>query len=386
MIAVLPFQSSDGSPEARFRAESLSQSIVDRLARVRSISLRRGDVTQRYLEIGQDLSKVSADLSADAIVIGSLSNDGSMITTKIYRSADGSIIDESSYGLDKDSLLRIPEDISLRILGRVVRSVPSEDRNAIARPETTSTEAKRFYDLGRIYLRDRDKLDDAIENFVKAKDLDLYYAKAWAGLAEAYLGKSAPGAPRAQSPHLLFRDAKACAAQALEIDPFLPEAQYSLGLLALKYEWNWNEAEQSFRRALELDPDFVRARSGLINVLAFQSRFEEALQQAGEIRRRDPVSFTSEIELAQIYYRMGDFAKMAELLSELESKNPDNQRVAYLRTYQLLATGKFEDALAIIGPIYENEMICNGYMQARLTVTRLKAAKGRKGAFNDQRN
>ncbi len=355
-IAVLPFRSADGVQENRDLAEGISLSVSDRLVRVRSITLKSGSVTNRYSEGELDLAKIASELSADAIVVGTLSVSDSVpvVITRIYRTADGSFIDESKHNLKSETTLVIAENISMRILGRVINSIPDDDLRALAKPETDSAEAKRFYDTGRILLRDRDKLDEAIDNFIKAKDLDLNYAQAWAGLAEAYLGKSVPGAPRSRSPQQLIQDARSCAAHALEIDPYLADAHYSLGLIALKYEWKWEAAEQSFRRALELDPEFIRARSGLINLFVFQSRFDEALEQANEIRRRDPVSLTSDIELAQIFYRMGDFSRMAEVLSILEEKYPNNQRIAYLRTYQQLAVGRFDEALMIIGPIYHN--------------------------------
>src|SRR5216117_2944681 len=65
------------------------------------------------------------------------------------------------------------------------------------------------------------------------------------------------GSPRDFRPH-----AAAEAIKALQLDPRSAEAHAALGY-ARHYDWQWNEAEKEFRRAVELNPSYalVRTRS-----------------------------------------------------------------------------------------------------------------------------
>ena len=54
-----------------------------------------------------------------------------------------------------------------------------------------------------------------------------------------------------------FPRAKAAANKAIEIDNTLAEAHAILGHVIFWYDWDWNAAENQYKRALELDPKLV---------------------------------------------------------------------------------------------------------------------------------
>ena len=96
-------------------------------------------------------------------------------------------------------------------------------------------------------------------------------------MADAYLSQSAPGVTRAITPDQAYKMAKLAAQKALDRDNTLSESYNSLGLISSRYEWNWSEAENHFRTAIKLDPEFLPPRLGLINTLRLQKKFDEAL-------------------------------------------------------------------------------------------------------------
>jgi serine/threonine-protein kinase len=53
--------------------------------------------------------------------------------------------------------------------------------------------------------------------------------------------------------------AEAAAHKALELDNTLAEAHASLAGVLCRYDFEWNAAEQEFKRALELDPEYAEA-------------------------------------------------------------------------------------------------------------------------------
>ena len=45
------------------------------------------------------------------------------------------------------------------------------------------------------------------------------------------------------------------ARQALDIDNSLAEAHTSTGVIKLRYDWDWQQAELEFKTAIEMDPE-----------------------------------------------------------------------------------------------------------------------------------
>ena len=72
--------------------------------------------------------------------------------------------------------------------------------------------------------------------------------------------------------------AVAAARKALEIDNGLAEAHAALAYADL-YNWNWAQAEQRFRKAIELNPSYASAHLWYSHHLSARRRFNEALQE-----------------------------------------------------------------------------------------------------------
>ena len=183
---------------------------------------------------------------------------------------------------------------------------------------TASLEAYHAYVKGRHYWskRDVDGVRAALGYFRQAIDLDPTYALAYVGLAECFLvlrGHSWPCAPDA------LLTAKAAASRALEIDDTIGEAHAALGLIRMTSEWNWVGAEQSFGCAIELAPDYATARNWWANYLAAQGRFDEAVREAAEAVRLDPLSVTWRMGVGHMLFLARRYAESVDTeLSALE--------------------------------------------------------------------
>lgn len=122
--------------------------------------------------------------------------------------------------------------------------------------------------------------------FLDAIRLDPASARAYAGLARAYLFLAHADV----APNEVFPLARAASLQAIRIDPGSPEAHLAHGRVLQLVEWNWPRAEAELRRALELAPNLAEARMSLAHVLVTTGRFEAGLAEIARAREEEPLS------------------------------------------------------------------------------------------------
>ena len=106
-------------------------------------------------------------------------------------------------------------------------------------------DAYELYLKGRFYLNQRTyaEIDKSTEYFERSIEKDPGFALAYAGLADSYLAR-ATGSPQEFDPK-----AKAAASRALELDDDLAEAHAALGAEKADFEYDWQGAEQEFKRS-----------------------------------------------------------------------------------------------------------------------------------------
>lgn len=187
---------------------------------------------------------------------------------------------------------------------------------------TASLEAYHAYVKGRHYWSKRnvDGVRAAIGYFRQAIDLDPTYALAYVGLAECFVVlrmHSWPCAPDA------LLTAKAAASRALEIDDTIAEAHAALGAIRMTSEWNWTGSEQSFGCAIELAPEHATARNWFANYLAAQGRFDDAVREATEAVRLDPLSVAWRMGVGHMLFLARRYAESVD--TELSALEMDSQ-------------------------------------------------------------
>ena len=135
--------------------------------------------------------------------------------------------------------------------------------------------------------------------------------------------------------------------RALSLDADLAEAHAAVGTLAALGEWDWANAEESFQRAIELDPSYVWAYQTYAMHLKAQGRFDEAIVQLLRARRIDPISagLTGLVGLGNLYALNGDLESAARTWQERLELAPENPRVHRSLGNHLCQTGSFDQGL-----------------------------------------
>jgi tetratricopeptide (TPR) repeat protein len=121
-------------------------------------------------------------------------------------------------------------------------------------------EAYNLYLRGRYFWNKRtgEGLRKSIEYYSRAIGKCPDYALAYAGLADSYT--SLPVWTTLPTREFCPKATEA-ALRALEIDDTLAEAHTSLAFLKASFDYDWEDSEKEFKRAIELNPGYAMAHT-----------------------------------------------------------------------------------------------------------------------------
>jgi tetratricopeptide (TPR) repeat protein len=180
---------------------------------------------------------------------------------------------------------------------------PREAQMVLVAPDkgTKSAAALNEFHLGRFWVAKRSArgFSNALTHFEQALEHDPKFPHAHAARAECFNLMASYGHG---TPAELFPLARDAALQALRLNSNVVEAHLALALYQRSYEWNWSGAEESFRRALALDPQNAAAHQWLSSLLSVLGRVDEAVEHAQRAVQLEPSSLSINANLAQRLY------------------------------------------------------------------------------------
>lgn len=315
-LAVLPFFTTSGDPNAAYLAEGIPESLIINLSRLSELRVMAWSTVVRFRGREVDALEIGRDLGVRAIFAGRMYQFGEdlVIKTEMVDVNDGSQLWGAQYRRKLDDLGAIEQELSLEICERLRVRLNEEERRRLAKRYTENAAAYQSYLKGRYYWNQRTAkaLRKAVESFEEAIKLDDGYALAYAGLADCYCLVSIYGAapPKAVMPR-----AKAAAMKALELDDGLAEAHTSLAAALVWFDWDWEASEREFKRAIELNPHYTVAHHWYGSVLlSAQGRFDEALASERRALELEPLSLVVNSNLGFICYQAARFDEAIEHL------------------------------------------------------------------------
>jgi len=210
---------------------------------------------------------------------------------------------------------------------------------------TANPEAYELYLKGRFYWNRRTPADfkKAITFFEQAIAKDPNYALAYSGLADAYTLLTVYSS---EPPRDLMPLAKKAALKALELDDKLAEAHASYGQIVIYYDYEFETAEQQYRRALELNPNYATAHQWLAEYLATVKRFDEALAEIGRALELDPMSVIINRIYADILVDARRFDEAIAQYKKTLQLDPNLPTAHYFLGRAHEAKGEYDQAVA----------------------------------------
>ncbi len=347
-IAVLPFKplvSQESDEQLRL---GMADALVTKLSNLRELTVRPTSAVLQYTDVRQDPIKAGRELGVDSVLDGTIqrSGDGIRVTVQLLRVSDGVPLWADKFDEQFTDIFTIQDSISEQVTRALALKLSSDERSKLAKRYTDNTEAYQAYIKGRYFWdkRTEEGLKIGIEHFQKAIELDPTYALAYAGLADSYNMLSYYGnTPPGQN----FPRARGAATRALELDDTLAEAHTSMAYVKMVYEWDWTGAETEFKRALELNPNYMLAHLWYAEYLRMMGRYEESIAQGEISLRLDPLSVMAHTNLGRTYLMARQPEKAIEHFAEALTFEPTNAfaQISLGRSYA--EQGKFDEGIAI---------------------------------------
>jgi serine/threonine protein kinase/Tfp pilus assembly protein PilF len=348
-IAVLPFENL-GQQSSEYLSDGLTENIINDLSDIRLLRILPRSSVFRFKRAKDDLHTIAQKLSADVLVTGRLvETDGRIqVQAELIDASSDAQIWGHRYDVAAADLMKVETDIA----SAIALKVGVGDTAPIARQETTDAEAYRLYMKGRYYWEQRtsEGLQKAIESFEAAVRLDVRYALAYAGLADAYILETSYAGKR---PEDTYPKALRAAQKALEIDPSLAEAHTSLAAVKEGYDFDWAGAEKEYQQAIHLKPAYVTAHQWYGQHLLARARFDEAETQFSKAQSLDPASLKAQVDTAWLAAYRGKYDLAAAKANRILAESPTYSSALELSGWIYSAKGEHDRAIAAFEKIKE---------------------------------
>ncbi len=318
-IAVLPITSLGGDRDESLEMR-LTDSLITKLAALRQITVRP---TSSVSRISGDLDPIEAGrkLEVDAVLTGrtQAENGRVRLNLQMISVATGEQIWAAQLDGETTQMLAFQDAVADRMLASL--DLPADQAAAFERQPTASSEAFEEFTKGRYFWNKRtgESLRLAIASFENAVRLDPKFADAYVGLADSYFLLVDYSYDVSEQN---VRNANDNLDKALAIDPNLPDAYVTRGLIQTTHDWNWAAAETSFLKATDLAPRSSNARHRYALLLTKLGRFAEAESQIVEARRLDPTSPGINMNLGAVYFFAARYPEAAAQLRKAIDLDP----------------------------------------------------------------
>ncbi|MFQ5799750.1 MAG: protein kinase, partial [Bacteroidota bacterium] len=358
-IAVLYFENLSPDKESDYFCAGMTEDIITDLSKIKVLKVvSRTDVLPfRNKEISTH--RIGEALNVNYILEGSMRKAGERIriTAQLIDVRNGFHLWADRFDRQLENIFDLQNEVSQKIAEALRITLTASEKQALEKKPTENLEAYDFYLRGKDFAWRRSRRDNeyAIEMFLKALAIDANFSLAYTALAESHAYK-----------YLWWEADNSAATKAIEasqkavqLDPDLPEAHFTLGL-AYYIQGRHEEAKDEYQVALSHKPDFYDAYRWLGHMHDILGELEKAAdcyRKAAEIK---PFSEEPVMYLEMNRRKKGDLeesirlkGKLIELIKKKLDVNPDDTLTLSRAATCYTHFGMKQEALRVIKRILD---------------------------------
>lgn len=338
-IAVLPFVNMSSDPEQEYFSDGIAEELLNLLSKIPGLQVSARSSSFQFKGENLDVIKIGQQLNTSLLLEGSVRKSGTnvRITAQLIDAGSGFQLWSDSYDREIEDVFAVQDEISAAIVDAMQEHLGLQVESAPRVRAAENPAAHEAY-LRGLYLVAQDTRtgrQGAVLEFERALSHDPDYAIAHAGLAMVIIGPFATAEMRARAALHIKR--------AMALDPELAEAYVARGLL-LYIQINYEDALTSFRRAVQINPNYVIAYTWMGHLLNIHlGRYDEGFPMGETAMRLDPLSIPTIVFYVQTLTERNRLAEAAVELDKIASIFP--HVYAYRHGSLMSRGGKTADAV-----------------------------------------
>jgi serine/threonine-protein kinase len=149
-------------------------------------------------------------------------------------------------------------------------------------------------------------------------------------------------------PKELYPDAIEFLEKALSIDPHLGEALAALATIKATYLWDWEGAEEDFKRAIEMSPNAANIYYWYSFTIAHQNRHDEVIDLLQKALDLDPLSLVIQIHLIMNRFHTGDKVSSITAMRAFAAQYPEFGMINIYLCGLLAWDGQYQESLDLL--------------------------------------
>lgn len=323
-IAILPFAAFSSDPEDEFFADGMVEELLNLLAKIPDLQVAARTSSFAYKGVSnKTIPEIGKELGVDTILEGSIRKNDTTnkirVTAQLVKVSTGEHLWSETYDRVYEDIFQIQDDIANAVVNKMKVTLLGDAQKIDIAAETLSIGAMVEHGKGQKQLAHRTvaSINQAIEHFNHAVEIDPNYARAYVGVADANLLSMQYGNVSRKT---ATDNAREAIDKALAINDEFAPAYASEGLM-LSYS-DPVKAEVSFKRAIELNPNYSPAYLWFGSLLKSSGRLNNSQVLFEKAFELDPKSAVAANNVAWGYFLMGDEAKAMEIFSQIISNDP----------------------------------------------------------------
>lgn len=369
-IAILPFVAFSSDPEDEYFADGMVEELLNLLSKIPDLQVAARTSSFAFKGVtNKTITAIGKELGVDIILEGSIRKNDTTnkirVTAQLIKVSTGEHLWSETYDRVYQDIFKIQDDIANAVVNKMKVTLLGAQRIYIS-AETLNVDAMIEHGKGQKELTHRSvaSINKAMTHFKRAVLLDPNYARAHVGVADSTILSALYGNT---SKKLASENAQRAINKALAIDKEFAAAFASQGLLL-----SWEDvvkAEQSFKRAIELNPNYAMTYMWYGSLLKQSGKLKGSQTLFLKALKLDPKSPIAANNVAWGYYLMGDETKAMEIFSQIISNDPYYPG-AYTLAGEILTThGRLDEATNMYNRALEVDPVNSHAIQGLLTAS-----------------
>jgi len=313
-LAVLPFSTFGEANGPGSFAGGLTEELVTQLGRLGSdrFGVIARSSAARVQRADRTAREIGTALRAQYLLEGSVRAETGRvrITAQLIDAQGETQLWAQSYDRPLSDCLLVQSDVATQIVRAVaVELLP--DRAPTRSTGTRNLDAHQAFLKGRYHWNrpGRDGIHEALNYYKQALALDPEFADAHGALARATVTAAEY---YVLDPRDVYDAAEMSASRALALDPSQSEAYTALAEVRRSRDWNWDGADEAYRRALTINPSNEGARRLYGMFLASRGQTGQAAVMTDIACELDPFCLISNTSSAWVRFVTGDYADVID--------------------------------------------------------------------------